>query len=166
MGNGNINPDRVIDFLRPFILKMSTSNDGREIARIRKFIFTDLIRQTDLGMEYQEKYDAWKREGFPGSIDSMQKVLVDDDDDDDEDDDDKGGEKQDEDTGKKEEEEKVLDPRAGRVNVELPQIKFSPKLIVKALNEVKFDKKSTTKARKMIGVLSEQYVKLALTVLN
>jgi hypothetical protein len=35
-----------------------------------------LIQQSDLGLEYREKYNAWRSLGFPGSIDAMEKVEV------------------------------------------------------------------------------------------
>ncbi|CAH0549755.1 unnamed protein product [Brassicogethes aeneus] len=156
IGGEIVSPQRVVDFLKPFIIRLAASNDGREIAHIRKFIFTYLIRQSDLGLEYQEKYNAWKKEGFPGSIDAMQKVPVE------EMDADESGEE----AGDEEEAMETssgaaaLDPRAGRVDVELPQLKFQPKEVSRALLAVKFDKQSTTKTRKMISTLAEQFEKL------
>lgn len=52
-----------------------------------------------------------------------------------------------------EDKEKPLDPRAGRVDVELPQIKFKAKYIVNALHEHKFDKNSNSKSRNTINEL-------------
>lgn len=73
----------------------------------------------------------------------MQKVELSDEEDDNEDDD------QDE-----EEEpvphEKPLDPRAGRVDVEIPQIPFNAAGIAKVLKENKFHKLSTAMTRKQI----------------
>lgn len=51
---------------------------------------------------------------------------------------------------------KPLDPRAGRIDVELPQIKFSAKKISEALMNYKFDKNSTKRGRNMITVLAKQ----------
>lgn len=48
---------------------------------------------------------------------------------------------------------KVLDPRAGKVDVELPQLKFSSKEIVKLLQEHKFVQESNTKSKKAISQL-------------
>lgn len=50
-------------------------------------------------------------------------------------------------------EDKPLDPRAGRVNVELPQIRFSSKDIVRMLEEHKFIEGSNPKSRKTITSL-------------
>lgn len=54
--------------------------------------------------------------------------------------------------------EKPLDPRAGRVDVELPQIKFNAKKLSEMLMDYKFDKYSTKRGRNMISVLSKQWV--------
>ncbi|CAH1962858.1 unnamed protein product [Acanthoscelides obtectus] len=149
VSEGKIHPEKVCLFLKPFIEKLATTGDGRLIAHIRKFIFTYLIRQSDLGFEYQAKYDAWKQQGFPGSIDSMQKIPLDDD------------EMMSADEDEQEKRNKPLDPRAGRVDVEIPQLRFSPKTIASNLLQHKFDKNSTTKARNMLTVLAEQFNKIA-----
>ena len=54
------------------------------------------------------------------------------------------------------ESQKPLDPRAGRVNVEIPQLPFNPKEISDLLAEHKFDKSSTVLSRKHINVLIDQ----------
>jgi ribosomal RNA-processing protein 1 len=46
-----------------------------------------------------------------------------------------------------------LDPRAGRVDVEIPQLPFNPIDIISLLKEFKFYKLSTTKSRKIINQL-------------
>lgn len=61
MTEGHIHSDNVIELLRPFIRQLATSEDGRQAGHIRKFIFTYLIRQSDLGLDYQAKYEAWKK---------------------------------------------------------------------------------------------------------
>lgn len=91
-------------------------------------------------------YFDFVQQGFPGSINSMQKVKLDEDE----------MMSADEEGDEVEESndltpgEKPLDPRAGRVDVELPQIKFNAIKIVEILNQYKFDPKSTTKSRKTI----------------
>ncbi|VEN61387.1 unnamed protein product [Callosobruchus maculatus] len=150
VSEGRIHQEKVCVFLKPFIEKLVTTDDDRLIAHIRKFIFTYLIRQSNLGFEYQAKYEAWKQQGFPGSIDSMQKIPLNDEEKMTEDDDEEA-----------EESSKPLDPRAGRVDVEIPQLKFSAKTIASNLIKHKYDKNGTTKARNMINVLSKQFNKLA-----
>lgn len=49
-----------------------------------------------------------------------------------------------------------LDPRAGRVDVEIPQIKFNAKLLADVLLKNKFTKNSTVPARREINIISQQ----------
>nr|CAH7769593.1 unnamed protein product [Callosobruchus chinensis] len=149
VSEGRIHQEKVCVFLKPFIEKLVTTDDDRLLEHIRKFVFTYLIRQSDLGFAYQEKYEAWKQQGFPGSIDSMQKIKL------------GHEEKMTDEEEEAEESNKPLDPRAGRVDVEIPQLKFSAKTIASNLAQHKYDKNSTTKARNMINVLSKQFDKLA-----
>lgn len=58
--------------LKPFIKKLSSTDDGRQIGHIRKYIFTYLMRQSDLGMEYQAKYEAWKQV----CVESKHKIFL------------------------------------------------------------------------------------------
>lgn len=107
---------------------------------MKQNIFRYLIRQSDKGIEFEERYEAWKRSGFAGgSIDSVvkQKII------------------QEEriPNPKNEGSEKPLDARAGRVNVELPQIKFNCDQIIQVLEEHKFMEGSSPKARKTITSL-------------
>nr|XP_023013538.1 ribosomal RNA processing protein 1 homolog [Leptinotarsa decemlineata] len=146
---GKIQPDNTVQLLQPFIKIMVCSDDGRKKGHIRKFIFTYLIRQSNLGLEYQAKYNAWKQQGFPGSIDSMQKIKLGKD------------EKMLSDEEEISSHEKPLDPRAGRVDVEIPQIKFSAKGVAAALLEYRFHRKSSPKSRKIVTSLAEQFTKLA-----
>lgn len=53
-------------------------------------------------------------------------------------------------------ESKILDPRAGRVDVVLPQLRFDSNKIVHLLAEYKFVQGSTTKSRKAISKLIEE----------
>lgn len=39
---------------------MVSKSDDREIKSVMKNIFRYLIFQSDVGMEYQEKFQAWK----------------------------------------------------------------------------------------------------------
>lgn len=87
--------------------------------------------------------------GFPGgTIDAVTKEYVDESE---ENDAEENGNEEDE-----EKTEKVLDPRAGRVDVELPRLKFSAKEIASVLQEHKFVDGSNTKAKKAINLLIHQ----------
>ncbi|XP_072383222.1 uncharacterized protein [Diabrotica undecimpunctata] len=155
VSEGKIQSKSVVTFLQPFIQRLVKSDDGREIGYIKKFIFNYLMRQSDVGMDYQEKYEAWKQQGFPGSINSMQKVKVDEDDEDESSGDDEVKEKT------KNRKVKPMDPRAGRVDVEIPQLRFRAKDVANALSECKFDKKSSTNSRQAISALIQQFNKLS-----
>ncbi|RZC42974.1 Nop52, Sulfatase, Phosphodiest and/or Metalloenzyme domain containing protein [Asbolus verrucosus] len=146
VSTGALPPYLMTDFLRPFIKELAFSDDPRIIDHIRRHVFVYLIRQSDLGLEYQEKYQAWRNLGFPGSIDSMKKVEVSD---------------EEEEEAEEEEETNVYDPRAGRVNVNLSQLKFHSKAIAKALTECKFAKATNSKSRKCLGDLAEHFKKMA-----
>lgn len=52
--------------------------------------------------------------------------------------------------------ERPLDPRAGRVDVELQQIKFHPKAISNALLECRFHKNTNKRSRKTLNILAQQ----------
>lgn len=54
--------------------------------------------------------------------------------------------------------DKPLDPRAGKVNVDIPQIPFDPSEIANLLTKNKFNEKSTTLCRKHMSKLIEQLV--------
>lgn len=54
--------------------------------------------------------------------------------------------------------EKPLDPRAGRVDVELPQIPFNAVKIIELLSTYKFHPSSTAKSRRQVLRLLDEYV--------
>ncbi|XP_044763164.1 ribosomal RNA processing protein 1 homolog [Coccinella septempunctata] len=151
VSEGHLKHHLVAEFLVPFIKTLTSSDDPRRIKQIRKFIFIHLMFQSDVGLEYQERYDAWKRQGFPGTIHAMQKVEIEED---------KDSEEYDEEEGHLLE-DKPLDPRAGRVDVVLPQIKFNPKLLADLLVKYKYTENSKVAARKTMTLLSKQLRKLA-----
>ncbi|KAK9884181.1 hypothetical protein WA026_005135 [Henosepilachna vigintioctopunctata] len=153
---GNLKPDLLNSFLTPFVKCLATSDDTRIIKHLQKFVFIHLMSQTNVGLEYQEKYNAWKKEGFPGTIHSMQKV---------EDIEDAScidcNENKSSDEGQSSKSNKPLDPRAGRVDVELPQIVLNPKKVAALLLEYKFINGSSVPGRKAVTLLAQQFKKLA-----
>lgn len=58
--------------------------------------------------------------------------------------------------------EKPLDPRAGRVDVELPQIPFNAAKIVEMLSEHQFHPSSKAKSRRQLSRLLQEYVYCAI----
>lgn len=54
--------------------------------------------------------------------------------------------------------DKPLDPRAGRVNVDLPPIYFDAAQIVQLLSQYRFHTTLTSRSRRQLKKLLEQYV--------
>ncbi|XP_076635230.1 ribosomal RNA processing protein 1 homolog Nnp-1 [Colletes latitarsis] len=159
ISDGVISEDAVTEFIKPFISYFIIMDDERQIKHVTKHIFKYLIIQSDIGMDYMEKFKAWRDAGFPaGSIDAMEKIEISD--------------EKTQDSNATEEEiflqnqmkpdtEKVLDPRAGRVNVELPQIPFNAKKIVTLLTQYKFHSSSTAKSRRQLNSLINEFTELS-----
>ncbi|XP_011310829.1 ribosomal RNA processing protein 1 homolog [Fopius arisanus] len=150
VSGGEIPEERVTELLRPFAIYLATIDDERQIRNVMQHIFRYLIFQSDVGIEYMEKFDAWRKAGYPtGSIEAMQKLEVSDDE-----------------VSSTEEDlidssPSPLDPRAGRVNVDLPQIPFDPLQISRLIEEYKFHPSSTTKTRRRIKRLIKDFNELS-----
>ncbi|CAG9770332.1 unnamed protein product [Ceutorhynchus assimilis] len=149
ISDGALQSNRTIDFLQPFIEKLAFANDNRTIQWIIKFVFTHLMKQHKLGLEYDIKYQIWKEQGFVGSINQIQKVRMD-------------PEDSDEDIAEapKSQLNKPLDPRAGKVDVELPQIQFNCKEISEALLLPKSDPRTSKNTRNHLTIWSEKFLQL------
>lgn len=155
ISNGNVPEDVVTRLVEPFIAYLAVMGDERLIRHVMRHIFRYLIFQSDVGMDYKEKFEAWRKAGFPcKSIDDMQKIEESD-------------EESEQDTkvisGKESTEDtvKVLDPRAGRVDVELPQINFNAKNISEVIKLYKFHPSSTTKSRRQIARLIDEFTEVS-----
>ncbi|XP_029039827.2 ribosomal RNA processing protein 1 homolog isoform X4 [Osmia bicornis bicornis] len=157
ISEGNISEDVVTVLIKPFVTYFIRMDDGRRIGHVMKHIFRYLIFQSDIGMDYMDKFKAWRAAGFPtGSIDVMDKIEVSD--------------EEIEDNDEVEEENpfqnqcninKPLDPRAGRVDVELPQILFNPKKIAELLAQYKFHPSSTARSRRQLRRLINEFEELS-----
>ncbi|XP_071858035.1 ribosomal RNA processing protein 1 homolog Nnp-1 isoform X1 [Bombus fervidus] len=158
ISDGNIPENVVTEFIKPFILYFISMDDERQIQHVMRHIFRYLIFQSDIGVDYTEKFKAWRSAGFPaGSIDAMEKIeLSDEEDSNISRDIEIYHEKQ-----MKYNTEKPLDPRAGRIDVELPQIPFNPRQIADLLNKYKFHSSSTTKSRRQLRRLIKEYIELS-----
>ncbi|XP_017754441.1 PREDICTED: ribosomal RNA processing protein 1 homolog [Eufriesea mexicana] len=159
ISGGDILENVVTELIKPFVSYFILMDDERQIRHIMRHIFRYLIFQSNIGMDYMEKFKAWKNAGFPtGCIDAMRKIELSD-------------EEIDEDTTIGEtkflqnqvkcDTEKILDPRAGRVDVELAQIPFDAKEIVILLNQYKFHPLSTTKSRRQLRRLINEFTELS-----
>ncbi|XP_046743593.1 ribosomal RNA processing protein 1 homolog [Diprion similis] len=158
VSGGDVPEDVVVEFVRPFAVHLATMNDEREIRHVMKHVFRYLIFQSDAGLDYMEKFEAWRHAGFPdGDIESMQKVEVDESDEDD------NEEKSDSDDDRPIDnaDEKPLDPRAGRVDVDLPQLPVNAKVMADMVMNYRFHPSSTTKSRRQIVRVAKEYNELS-----
>jgi len=89
----------------------------------------------------------------------MKKVEVSEDDDDDDDDEKLP-------ITEKDLQSKPLDPRAGRVNVDLPQLPFDAAKIAQSLEKYRFHPLSTSKSRRQVLKLIEAYVLCVLLIFH
>lgn len=60
VSDGKLQSLRTTDFIKPYIEKLAFAEDQRVIEWINKFIFTHLMKQHKLGLEYEEKYSIWR----------------------------------------------------------------------------------------------------------
>ncbi|KAK7864116.1 hypothetical protein R5R35_007642 [Gryllus longicercus] len=141
VGRGKLSKEIIFIFLRPFMTHLAGQNDSRLLDVIRDRVFYCLIRQSPEGLEYEEKFEAWKRAGFPGTS-WKDMVFVG---------------KEDKRSGVK---IKDLDPRAGKVNVYLPHLQFNAKSVADALRE---SSKTTLNKRtqKYINNIAHKFQQLA-----
>ncbi|XP_029670914.1 ribosomal RNA processing protein 1 homolog [Formica exsecta] len=156
VSNGNIPECVVHEFIKPFVIYLMTTDDERQMKHIIQHVFRYLIFQSDVGLDYMEKFEAWKRAGFPCThVDNMQKIEID----------------TEENVGNENDQlleneiqnksEKHLDPRAGKVDVELPQIPFNAAKIVEMLSVYHFHPSSKAKSRRHLSRLLEEFMELS-----
>ncbi|XP_055685578.1 ribosomal RNA processing protein 1 homolog [Lutzomyia longipalpis] len=157
VSQGSMKKATVTSLIRPFVTLVGTLTDTRVTSSIVKNIFNNLLQQSDLGRQHREKYEAWKSFGFPtSSIDDLELV---------EEEESELSEAEPEEGADEEDsadpEKVALDPRAGRVNVILPELKFNPKAILGALEKLLYAADTKSKARKRIKRIMENYEKFA-----
>ncbi|XP_046384277.1 ribosomal RNA processing protein 1 homolog A-like isoform X1 [Ischnura elegans] len=124
--------DVVIQMLRPFVQLLLKNDDSRVADTITETVFNYLMRQSDVGLDYEEL----RRKGWHQTEEGEEEEEEEEDDEEDEDaeEEDNGAEEgedgaEQKDEGGSEEEEEggeevlaVKDPRAGGVSVVLPQL--------------------------------------------
>ncbi|XP_047112925.1 ribosomal RNA processing protein 1 homolog [Schistocerca piceifrons] len=142
--------------LLPFAALIACSKDGRIRQHVSERVFHHLIQQSPLGIEFQEKFEAWKQAGFPGnSWRDMVPVDVSDNEGDEPDEEQDENEISSSVTG-----EKFLDPRAGKVDIVLPTIDFDAVEIASLLKS-QMQKAANVKQRKALKVLVSQFLTLS-----
>ncbi|KRT79421.1 hypothetical protein AMK59_6968, partial [Oryctes borbonicus] len=153
ISEGKLKSNLLTEFINPFIKQLALLDDCRQIKCIEKNIFHYLMEQSDLGLEYEEKFNAWKKEGFPGSsIDAMQQAELTEDEE---------MSNENEEMQHDETNQNILDPRAGHVDVVLPQLKFVPKQIIEILNQNRFVSGSNSLSRKAITTAIDEFTQFS-----
>lgn len=154
VADGELTEDRTHALIEPFLIYYTKLTDHIMLRHIEKAIFEQLLYQSELGQEYQETFDIWKKANFPTkSIDDIEinyKVrgnksngdLSDGEEDDDED-------------------ERALDPRAGRVNVTITEVNFDALKLAETLENLRYKAFATSKSRKGLAHMAQSFRKFA-----
>lgn len=139
--NEEITAAQVNLFLRPFVHYIGTQRDAKLVAQCRTRVFYHLLYQSELGREYSEKYKAWKEMGFPtASIDDVEKLDSGFDEEEEEEEDKQQSQQQQETTS--------LDPRAGNVDVLMPELPLNADCVLEELQTLLRTQEYNSKRRK------------------
>ncbi|XP_053949496.1 ribosomal RNA processing protein 1 homolog [Anastrepha ludens] len=141
VSEGDISAEQVGDFVRPFVTYLAKGRDAKLVSHCRLQVLKHMLYQSALGREYTEKFNAWERMGFPTtSINDLEKV--------DEDNEENGEEDDGTETTQK---EQHLDPRAGDVDVFMPELPLDAKYVIEELERLIYkDDDISTKIRKSL----------------
>lgn len=155
VADGELSEDRTHALIEPFLIYYTKLNDHIILRHVEKAVFEQLMYQTELGQEYQETFDIWKKADFPTkSIEDIEinyqvrgnKSFTDDDLSD--------GEENDM-------EERALDPRAGRVNVNITEIKFDALKLAETIENLRYKPFASSKSRKGLARMAQHLRKFA-----
>lgn len=166
VSQGELPVEAVTSLLQPFGAYLGRPRDAKLCRHVVKHVFNYLLFQSEMGREYQDRFEAWKSVGFAGNtIEAMEKAEEEDDEEEADDDaenvegDEDDEENADADEDDVEDEESAeedgeqvqhLDPRAGRVDVIMPEIKFDAMEIVRLLEVEKTKPHTNVKSRQQI----------------
>ncbi|KAL0858679.1 hypothetical protein ABMA27_011171 [Loxostege sticticalis] len=149
VSEGEIPSSSVTELLRPFCAYMCAGNSTTLCVACRRLL-TELLRQTDHGLQYRERTRAWQQMGCPrGGPDALEPASDDEEHNgvsDDEYDDDEDG-------------EKPLDPRAGRVDVTLHPVPVDAAGVARTLRELLAT--AGSKAHKRTKICLQRFEQLA-----
>uniref|UniRef100_A0A1B6I949 Ribosomal RNA processing protein 1 homolog n=1 Tax=Homalodisca liturata TaxID=320908 RepID=A0A1B6I949_9HEMI len=156
VGKGELSSEIILLFITMFARFLANLKDGRLISQITRRVFLHLIRQTEMGVEHEMKFAAWKEYGFPGGdIDAAERVELESEEDEEE-------EMMEGSEDEMVEERQVgVDARAGNVDVLLPPLDFDPLELLEVLKELRNKKETTIKARKALIQLISKYEQLS-----
>ncbi|XP_013143289.1 PREDICTED: ribosomal RNA processing protein 1 homolog [Papilio polytes] len=149
VSQGKIPDESLVCLLRPYFRLVCAGEAAA--ANAARALLTALLRQSDLGLQYSAKEQAWQQMGCPaGGPDALEMVIDEDDEDNDENDDDDKSEKA-----------PVLDPRAGKVDVELPLLGVPGALLAAELRRLADTLCRTSKAYKRAKTCIERFEQLS-----
>ncbi|XP_075988809.1 ribosomal RNA processing protein 1 homolog Nnp-1 [Anticarsia gemmatalis] len=150
VSNGDIPAASLAELLRPFCSYMCSGEAPTLCAAARRLL-TALLRQSEQGIKYQQATAAWQKMGCPeGGPEALE--LVSDDDEDEQNGDVTDDEEEDSSS-------KPLDPRAGRVNVELPLLPVPASLLADMLRDMLAN--ATSKAHKRVRICLQRFEQLS-----
>ncbi|XP_058058569.1 ribosomal RNA processing protein 1 homolog [Anopheles bellator] len=158
VSEGEVPTAVVTQLVDPYVRYMFQCTDQTISGAIAKNIFNALLHQSDLGLAYEEKFDLWKRTNFvENHIDKVQFDVEYEYEDEEEE-----GDRQDENgTETNGKETKVYDPRAGRVNVDIPQIEFDAPEILALFEKYRYKSFCTKIGKKSAAIVEKQFKKYA-----
>jgi ribosomal RNA-processing protein 1 len=155
VADGELSEEQSNSLIEPFLVYYTKLNDEILLKHVRTTVVDQLLYQSELGQNYQEKFNIWKQANFPTKyINDLEinyqvrgnKSFDDDDQSDGEDGD---------------ENERPLDPRAGRVNVVLTEIKFDALKLAEMCENLRYDQFATGKSRKGLATMASNFRKFA-----
>lgn len=62
VAKGELPQAAIVAFIAPFARTAATTNDGRVRLQLSAF-FQHLVKQTDVALKYEEKFQAWRQVG-------------------------------------------------------------------------------------------------------
>lgn len=155
VSEGDIDQEIIHTIVETYAIRLLSTNDMRFIKHITSSVFHSLLYQSELGQDYQEKFDLWKKTNFvTGNIDSVDYEVNCEYEDDEENHQEDGSDEEGQ-------EERVYDPRAGQVDVVINELHFDPLRIVEIFEANRFKPFVTNKGRKQMKMLVKQFKKFA-----
>lgn len=142
VSEGNINAEQVGHFVLPFVTYLAEARNAKLVSHCRSQVLNHLLFQSSLGREYTEKFNAWKQMGFPTeSINDLELVE-------DVAENGEGEDRDEEERAELQSNEQCLDPRAGNVDVYMPELPLNAKYVIDELERLLYkDVDISTKVR-------------------
>lgn len=154
IADGEISADNVVLLLKPFVKFLAKQDDQKLLAHTRRSIFYKFLWQSDMGREFSEKFNAWKEMGFPTeNINDLEKVEDIDEEEASEDEEIEDAQEADVDSS----EQKLLDPRAGCVDVVIPELPVDVQPFIDEIEKLQFDDITNRKSRKVMREILQKF---------